>query len=142
MAGYLAQTGNKKFSCDICLQDLTIEVFLDDENELLILHKSYPTFQGVSHLTAPSPLMVKATNQILITFYEHFDQLKTKKGLKEVLVNICRGEVCKTHHEWLAIGTPCNAHREFLLVHLIKMKIRKQVLDVSRQLKLPKKKHF
>lgn len=142
LAGYLARTLNNKFNCENCRNELTQEVFLDDNSELLILLKSYPTNEGVSHLTAPSPLMVKITINILTTFQENYESLKTKKGLKETMVNICRGEMCKNDYDSLSIGTPCNIHREFLLNHLMKLKIRKHILYLSRLLKMPKKKSF
>lgn len=140
VAGYLGSIVCKKFVCQNCQDQLTKEKLLDDAHELLILHRSYNTREGLSHLTAPSPLMVRITDTILTAFEVNIDSLKTQPRVKESLSNIAREEISKTDHAWLASGTSCQLHREFILNHLIKLKIFKYVLWFSRSLRKPKEK--
>lgn len=121
-----------KTDCETCRADLTQEALLDEEGELLLLHRSFDTRDGVSHLTAPSHIMTAVTDIALSVFQEHFDRLKHLPQVKASLVDIARRKIFNSARDWLRIDTPCNIHRETLLKSCMKLRIIKHVLWESR----------
>ncbi|XP_054289856.1 uncharacterized protein LOC129005088 [Macrosteles quadrilineatus] len=81
VAGYLAKICLKKFSCEECSRELTTGAQLSDENELLILHRSYSTKDGTSHLTAPSKEM--ASRQLLPVHVHCIRFVETARPVRE-----------------------------------------------------------
>lgn len=122
----------KKYDCDVCRVDLTKEVMLDDPNELLILHRTYATKEGVSHLTAPSPAMATATEVILSVFETNYNRVKYLRNVKESLVNLARSAIIAHQIDWLATDRPCKPHREFIINRAIRLKLLKHTLWESR----------
>lgn len=125
----------KKYNCGICRTVLTKEVLLDEPNELLILHRTYATKEGVSHLTAPSQLMVSATEAILTVFKMNYDNLKHHTNVKRTMVDLARSAITNVDGDWLATDHPCNPHREFILDRAIRLKLLKHTLWESRSLR-------
>lgn len=89
----------KKCQCDTCRTFLSTEVSLDNPNELLILHHTYATKEGLSHLTAPSPPMVKATEDILLVFQQYYNKLKHNYHIKRSLLDLARSAVNRNQRE-------------------------------------------
>lgn len=138
VAGYLAKVLERKFNCEACRIDLTEDVLLDDEHETLILYKSYATRDGISHLTAPSPLMARVTDIMLSAFDYNFERVKALPGVKSKLVEIARSEIVKKENKWLENDSPCSVHREYLVQFCMKLKIFKHTLWQSRLMRIPK----
>lgn len=141
VAGYLANKLLRKFECGQCKSELTLEeVILDSEDELLILHRSFATTEGVSHLQAPSPLMVKVTDTVLASFVANFDRVKTLSGIKATLVDLTRKEISKLIPAWFETNSQCKVHREFIINFCVKLKIIKHILWETQVLRLPRSK--
>jgi len=111
---------------------------LDEPNELLILKRSFKTKDGMSHLTAPSSLMVQVTDLMLTVFQENFDNIKSRHQVVKTLVDIARSKLTQVASEWLAVDKPCSPHREFLLRYCMKLKIQKQTVWLSKAMRIPK----
>lgn len=136
VAGYLAKICLKKFSCEECSRELTTGAQLSDENELLILHRSYSTKDGTSHLTAPSKEMASVTDVMLFSFKENFQKMKHIVGVKSSLMSSIKKDIMKKHREWLKLESTCREHRDFVVNFLVRLKIIKTVLWTSRSLRM------
>lgn len=115
---------------------MVLDELLCEENELLILYKTYPTKDGVSHLTAPTKELAEVTDTILTCFYENFNRLKHMEGIKRSLVMCVTKRLMKNHREWLKLNSECREHRRFFIDFAVRLKIIKTVLWTSRSIRM------
>lgn len=94
-SGYLANKCFEKFKCEICRSSLITQQDLNDNNQLLILHKQYDHVDKNYGLKYPSKELVEISTICLEIFNSTFYRIQSDKLILKHLMNIAKKNINK-----------------------------------------------
>ncbi|KAL4103435.1 hypothetical protein QTP88_018812 [Uroleucon formosanum] len=123
-AGYIAKRCMEMFKCVKCEELLILtSQYLQDKNQLLLLHKTYGDSKSIEVLKNPSKLMICITKTCLDIFNKHFNEIKHEKKIVSQLM-----DKTKTHenNDILTKAQSCYGHYIYMMELLYTVKIFKE----------------
>lgn len=128
-----------RYRCDTCKTDLTKTAPSESDqvlpDESLIVNREYKDFGGA--LAYPSDIAVEAAHQILTAFDKTFSKNLHGQGMKKRIVHKAKQLIHYKIPHFLKFGESCADHRLTFMEKVIIAKIRRAVVDISKNLRQP-----
>lgn len=123
-AGYIAKRCIEMFKCVKCEESLILKSqYLQDSNQLLLLHKTYSDSKGIEGLKNPSKLMICITKSCLDIFNKHFNEIKHEKHILSQLMDKTK---TRDKNDVLTKAQSCYEHYIYMMELLYTVKIFKE----------------
>ncbi|XP_063215855.1 uncharacterized protein LOC134527262 [Bacillus rossius redtenbacheri] len=133
VAGYLAKKLENKYHCVTCRKSCSSpNMQLESHHNLLLFNRAYMAKEDrVGKLIAPSDMFFKVTDITLSTFTEVYPKCCSDKGVLGLIFKEVKKRVKNVYPCWF-FG-PCKKHRIYALIHLIRIRLNRELFWSSKK---------
>lgn len=122
-AGYLAQKCLQKFNCEMCKFNLIKKTNINDENQLLLLNKTYDYIDEGYGLKTPTNILIDVSTIFLKVFKNNFDEMKCDKKLLAQLISKAESKI---KNKYSIFQYPCKDHFQYVMELLLRTRLYKE----------------